>query len=385
MRTHVALISLVTVVLLNTVVFVNCSTDSPTRAPIGQENSSSDSESCRYEGVGLPDEGEDSGEASRLEFIQRRVPAEWEPHAATWMQWPSSWEASMRPGFADIIDIIQDYEPVHLLTGSQPEKTAAEQFLSSKGVPSTNITWHIIPVDNAWMRDNGPVYVTGVSNAARANRFACIQNWKFDAWGGNFGGDVRCENDDMVPVRVAEYLGTTVVDHQDYVLERGNLEFNGAGTLALNWDCQIDRNPGMTEAEHEAILMEAFGLNQIIWAYGHDPGEGTTGHIDGTARFVDNNTIVIADFESAIDFELLATACQEAGLEVLRYGGDLNWLVGNGFVIASDDSPSPSQIASFFPGRDIHLIDVSIITIEGGGIHCVTNDQPRVGVNRMMR
>ncbi|MCP4108973.1 MAG: agmatine deiminase family protein [Desulfobacteraceae bacterium] len=87
---------------------------------------------------------------------------------------------------------------------------------------------------------------------------------------------------------MGEYLSMTVEDHQDYVLERGNLEFNGVDTLVLNWDCQDNRNPGMTKAEHEAILRKAFGVTKIIWAYGHDPEDGTTGHIDGTARFSDS-------------------------------------------------------------------------------------------------
>ncbi len=102
---------------------------------------------------------------------QVRVPAEWEAHAATWMQWPGRWERAMRPAFADIIDVIQGYEPVHLLTSSQSEQAAAAQFLTAHGVPDTNITWHIIPVDNGWMRDNGPVYVTDGTKM-------WIQNWE---------------------------------------------------------------------------------------------------------------------------------------------------------------------------------------------------------------
>ena len=123
---------------------------------------------------------------------QVRVPAEWEAHAATWMQWPGRWERAMRPAFADIIDVIQGYEPVHLLTSSQSELDSATQFLTTHGVPDTNITWHIIPVDSAWMRDNGPVYVTDGTKM-------WVQNWKFDAWGGNFGADISGDNDNLVP------------------------------------------------------------------------------------------------------------------------------------------------------------------------------------------
>ncbi len=303
-----------------------------------------------------------------------RVPAEWETHAATWMQWPNHWESKMRPAFADIIKVIQAYEPLHLLTSSVSEKAEAEQFLSKQGVPDTNITWHIVPVDNAWMRDNGPIYVTDGSDI-------WIQNWKFDAWGGNFGSDVTFLNDNRIPAYVGEYLGMAIEDHQEYVLEKGNLESNGAGILVLGWDCQDDRNPGLTQAEHEAILKEAFGATQILWAYGHWPGEGTTGHIDATARFVNADTIAIADFEAPIDFDGLAAAAEEIGLNVVRYQGDLNWLVGNGFVLAMSegalyDEEAKSRLELLFPGRDVFLIDSRTIAKAGGGIHCVTNDQP---------
>jgi agmatine deiminase len=306
-----------------------------------------------------------------------RAPAEWETQAAIWMQWPNQLEFAMRPAFADIINVVQKYEPVHLLTSSESEKVEAEQFLSERRVPDTNITWHIVPVDNAWMRDNGPVYVTDGTDL-------WIQNWRFDAWGGNFGDDVLYENDNLVPDYVANHLGIASEHHQEYVLEKGNLEFNGAGTLVLNWDCQDDRNPGMARAEHEAILKEAFGLTQVIWAYGHWPQDGTTGHIDGYSRFIDSDTIAIADYgKNASETEKkLAAACEGAGLKVVWHAGDVNWLVGNGFVVSgafgddAADAKAKSQLESLFPRRDVYLLDVKTIWDAGGGIHCVTNDEP---------
>lgn len=305
-----------------------------------------------------------------------RVPAEWESHAATWMQWPGPFEAQMRPEFAEIIRVIQAYEPMHLLTSTDAEKVAAQQFLADRGVPSDRLRWHVVPVDNSWMRDNGPIYLT-------ENGETRIQNWRFDAWGGNFGAFIPWRNDNAIPAYVGDFLGLEVENRQDYVLEKGNLEFNGAGTLVLNWDCQDDRNPGLSRAEHEAILTEAFGLSRIIWAYGHYPEDGTTGHIDGTARFIDEDTIAIADYGSSIENDL-AAACEAAGLEVVWYPGDPNWLVGNGFVAgvssgnAVTDADLESRLESYFPGRDVHMIDVSSLAQSGGGIHCVTNDQPAV-------
>jgi len=308
-----------------------------------------------------------------------RVPAEWEEHAATWMQWPNIYEANMRTAFADIINVIQAYEPVHLLTSTPAEKAEAQLFLAQNGVPENNITWHIIPVDNAWMRDNGPIYVSNGVNTT-------IQNWKFDAWGGNFGPEVSSSNDNLVPNTVAEYLGINSEDYQDYVLEKGNLEFNGAGILVLNWDCQVDRNPGLSKAQHEAILKKALGVTTIIWAYGHEPGEGTTGHIDGTARFIDQDTLAITDYGTNTE-SALAIAAEQAGLEVVWYPGDPNWLVGNGFVVAagegdtSFDNKLKSLLQAWFPERDIHLLNITEIQNSGGGIHCVTNDQPVLSTN----
>jgi len=152
----------------------------------------------------------------------------------------------------------------------------------------------------------------------------------------------------------------------------------------LNWDCQDDRNPGMTQAEHEAILKEAFGVTQIIWAYGHWEEDGTTGHIDGYARFIDHATIVVADYgDYASETEAnLAAALEEAGLEVIWFPGDPNWLVGNGFVMSGAsgddeaDAAAKSQLEALFPDRDVYLINVKTIWEAGGGIHCVTNDEP---------
>lgn len=343
---------------------VGCSGDDDNEATTGAQDS----------GASGADGGVVSGE--------RRVPAEWETHAATWMQWPGPWEAQMRPAFADIINVVQSYEPLHLLTSTAAERDKAQRFLAQRGVPEGNITWHIVPVDNSWPRDNGPIYLTDDDSKV------WLQDWRFDAWGGNFGAEVGHAQDDAVPAYIADHLNMTLEAHPDYVLERGNLEFNGAGGLVVGWDCQDDRNPGKTRAEHEAILIEAFNLVQIIWAYGHDPGDGTTGHIDGVARYIDEDTIAIAETHWGAETEAkLVEACQEAGLEVVRIPspGDtdyMNWLVGNGFVAgmafgdADADAAAQAQLETLFPGRDVHMIDANTLWSAGGGVHCVTNDQP---------
>ena len=122
-------------------------------------------------------------------------------------------------------------------------------------------------------------------------------------------------------------------------------------------------------------------MKKIIWAFGYYPEDGTTGHIDGIARFVSRDTVAVADYGSPIEQDL-AAACRAAGLRVIWYPGDPNWLVGNGFVAAvssgsaTRDAELRTLLSSFFPGRDVHLIAIPEIAAGGGGIHCVTNDQP---------
>ena len=306
-----------------------------------------------------------------------RVPAEWEPQAAVWMQYPDKWEADMRPVFAEIVSVVQQYQPVHMLTRNEREKHQAQRLLTQLGVTDTNIQWHVVPFDNAWMRDNGPIYVTNGNKT-------WIQNWGFDAWGGNFGDDVGYANDNLIPNYVAKQLNVVSEQYLDYVLEKGNVEVNGEGILVINWDCQDQRNPGMTQQEHEAILKEKLGVHTIVWAYGHYPEDGTTGHIDGTARFINSNTLVITVLDDSQTDDQLVADAHTAGLKVLRYDGNPNWLVGNGFIVAMADEYSEYneelqfQLESFYPDRDVYLIDASMIAEAGGGIHCVTNEQPLV-------
>ncbi len=144
----------------------------------------------------------------------------------------------------------------------------------------------------------------------------------------------------------------------------------------------------MTRAEYEAILKEAFGLNQIIWVYGHVPGERTIRHIDGMARLIDIETIAIADSNwGAKNQNSLATACQEVGLKVVRIPCPgktdyMNCLVCNGFVAGmifgekAADAVVKSIFESLFPSRNVHMLYASILWCAGGVIHCVTNDQP---------
>jgi len=324
----------------------------------------------------------------------------------------------MRPDFSAIIDILQDYEPVNIIVESTSARNQARNYLTNLGVPLTNITWHIMLYDWAWMRDNGPVWIDGARNPdvkgdicifdtewmntrgtvwTDAIHEQFIQDWGFDAWGGI---EPQYENDDAVPCQVAEIEGLPC-DSYTLILERGNLEFNGAGTLITSWACQNDRNPDVSRTEMEALLKEVFGLSQIVWLLSAPSSDITGGHVDGIARFIDKNTVAVARYVDQDDpdawiFEEAASIIQDAGFQVVRndipgyvaYHGDqlpaiyVNWLVANGVVITTGfgvpawDNAAKTTVEGYFPGRDVFVVETLETWYWGGGVHCVTNDQP---------
>jgi len=336
-----------------------------------------------------------------------RIPAEWEPHEATWMQWPGKYEKMYREEFAELIGVLQKYESVVIVYSYPDLKQNAIHVLTRKGIPLTNIHFEEISNDNAWMRDNGPVYAVGCGRQ-------WIQDWKFNAWGEMKWGGVSLpyRKDNMVPRKVASLLGMSVDIIDDYILERGNLECNGIDTMIVNWDCQKTRQPGWSKSRTEELFKQNFGVVRVVWAPTSLPDEFTGGHIDGMARFINADTVVVPEYvdqshPGAVVYEDAAEAILEAGLNVIRMempgyfyfdpkvAGDrgtqleanyVNWLVGNGVVIATGfgipewDNAAKKTIEGYFPDRDVHMITAPTIWYYGGGIHCVTNDQPALSI-----
>ena len=333
----------------------------------------------------------------------KRVPAEWEPQAATWLQWPGRYERVFEPAFAQMSIIISRYQPLKILYDSKTDLAQARKaIVAAGGDPQhANIEWLPIPNDNAWMRDNGPLYLVEDGELR-------IQNWGFDAWGGAFGSDISYHKDNQVPARLGEHLGLAV-EPVDIVHERGNLEFNGVDTVLLNWSTLGDpaRNPGYSREQAEIDLKHYFGVSRVVMVEGVPDGDLTRGHIDGFARFIAADTVVVSqctaasrcrpgDGASGSIYEAAAETIAAAGLKVIRDPilgqvryrdavfdtNYLNWLVGNGFVIsvgfgdAQTDAAAKRRIEGYFPGRDVYLIEMLASWYDGGGVHCHTNDQP---------
>ncbi|MCP4131289.1 MAG: agmatine deiminase family protein [bacterium] len=327
-----------------------------------------------------------------------RLPGEWEEQASVWMQWPGDWESGLRPSFVSIAAVIQQYENVNLIVLNESMKSRATQMFREQNVPLTRITFHTANYDSIWLRDNGPVYVFDKNSK-------WVQDFGFDAYGQDSGDDVEYKNDNKIPQVICHRVGGEYENNNSYILERGNLEANGKDMVMLNWDCQRDRNPGWSKERTEIYLKEKFGVSRVIWMEGHDPEDITTGHIDGTARFVNESTVVIARVADAANesysgekanLDNLAAAAKAAGLTVERFpipgfisvkGEELpaiymNYLVGNKFVLGMAfgndawDKSARAKLQSLYPNRTVHMIEVNAIWRLGGGIHCVTNDEP---------
>jgi len=335
----------------------------------------------------------------------RRVAAEWEPQEAIWLQWPSEFERVFQPAFAQMSAIISRYEKLNILFDSPADQAQARAALEAAGADPdhVNIDWLHIPNDSAWMRDNGPVYVV-------ENGELRIQNWEFNAWGGAFGLDIPYDQDNRVPSLLGERFDIPV-ELVDIVHERGNLEFNGVDTVLLNWSTIGDpaRNSGYSREQAEKDLKEHFGVSRVVMVEGFARGELTRGHIDGFARFINADTVVVAqctdgsrcrpgDGDAGSLYDSAAETIAAAGFNVIRdpilgqveYRDKvfntkyLNWLVGNGFVIAGgfgheeQDAAAKKRIEGYFPGRDVYVIEILESWYDGGGVHCHTNDQPAI-------
>lgn len=323
---------------------------------------------------------------------QRRVAAEWEPHESTWMQWPKGQENSYKPNFANIIDALQEYEPIHVIVQSASARSQAQNYLANRGVAATNLHWHIVPYDWAWMRDNGPVWVD-VAGLLTA------QDWVFDGWGGEVVN--TWAKDDAVPCQVADIVEAPCEAYSP-INERGTLEFNGVDTLIASWPVLSDRNPGWTQAQMETLFEQAFGVTEVVWLLSEPASDVYTGgHVDGIARFIAADTVVVSRYvdqgdPEAAAYEDAAQILEGAGLNVLRLdipgyityfnvpmaANYINWYVANDVVIVSGfgnaawDAAAKLAIEGFFPGRAVHVVDTREIWYWGGGAHCVTNDRP---------
>lgn len=336
------------------------------------------------------------------------MPAEWAPHAATFLTWPHRAEiwrgvhSAVEATFVTLATELSRVEHVHISVPDRDWVTRVERLLADAGAELGAIRLHRIASDDVWARDHGPTVVLdrGAAPATDPRRFV---EWKFNAWGGKFESAL----DDLVAGELADRLGFDRV-RCPLVMEGGALEVNGEGDLLTTEAVLLNpnRNPGTSRAELEQTLRELLGVQRIHWLARGLLGDDTDGHIDDIARFVDARTIVAVcpDDPSHPD-----RAAMDENLERLRgfegrdgrfevltlpmpepvaYAGEhlpasyANFYVANGLVLVPVfDQPTDARalglLAERMPGRRVVGVDCRALVSQYGAIHCVTQQLPR--------
>ncbi|MEJ2291365.1 MAG: agmatine deiminase family protein [Deinococcales bacterium] len=333
------------------------------------------------------------------------MPPEWEPHAATWTSWPFDdvlWEGQLegvRDDMAGLVATVARYESVVVNVRDEEAERDAHRRLAALAAPQERIAFHRLPLNDAWFRDNGPIFVRDA-----AGRVA-LTDWRFNAWGGKYA---PWDDDDRAPRVVARRLRMQRFEIP-YVMEGGSLEVNGEGVCLTTRSCLLarERNPELDEHEVETLLRRTLGVRHVVWLEGALEGDHTDGHIDTLVRFADDRTIVCALEEDVEDPNHGPTRHNLEALRSLRahdgtpyrvvalplprrrmeLGGTrlppsyANFYIGNGFVVVplyedENDEAALTTLRPLFPGRDVIGLGSTHLITGGGAFHCVTQQQP---------
>lgn len=330
-----------------------------------------------------------------------RFPAEWEPHAATWLSWPhnpKTWPGKFAPipaVWAELVRTLARFEPVHVLAGGKDVFAQAKAMVGS--VP--NVTLHGISTNDCWTRDHGPMFLVGPSNLPKA-----LVDWEYNAWGGKYP---PFDSDNAVPGRIAEMTGRRRFRPR-IILEGGSVDGNGRGTILTTARCVLNpnRNQGLTQSDIQRYLADYCAARKVIWLGGEIAGDDTDGHIDQLVRFVGPSTVVTVLEDDPADenypslranFEQLQRETDQDGrpLDVVplpmprpKFFDDArlpasyaNFYIANGVVIVPqfDDPADREAIAilkQLFPGREVLGLPAIDLVWGLGSYHCITQQEP---------
>ncbi|SFF15399.1 agmatine deiminase [Actinoplanes philippinensis] len=321
------------------------------------------------------------------------MPAETEPHTCTWMAWPSSGYADgdeARRAWASVALAVAEFEPVRLVVDPSAIRDATDWLGDA-------VEYFQAPLDDAWMRDIGPTFVVGPDGLGAVD-------WVFNGWGGQSWA--TWEKDARIARRVAEWAGATIIG-SEMVNEGGGIHVDGRGTVLVTETVQRDpgRNPGWTRGRVEGELRRTLGVREVVWlprGLTRDYEEfGTRGHVDIVATFPAPGTVLLhvqpdpghpdhlvtAEIRAALpdDWKIIDLPAPE-GVEDGNGPVDhsyVNHLVCNAGVVACTfDDPRDDQaleiLAAAYPGRRVVGVDARAIFALGGGIHCITQQEPAI-------
>jgi agmatine deiminase len=329
-----------------------------------------------------------------------RMPAEWEPHEATWIAWPHNrgdWPGRFAPipwVYAEIVRKLAGVELVRILIKDRPAEEAASRILRRAGADLAAVEFFHAPTDRGWTRDYCPLFVKN-----RAGEVA-LTNWRFNGW-GKYGD---WSNDAAIPQALAAALKLRAWE-PGLVLEGGSIDVNGRGMLLTTEECLLSpvqaRNPHLGRRQIEQALAGYLGARRVVWLHQGIAGDDTHGHVDDLARFVSADTVVIATETDRSDpnYEPLRenlAILRKLPLRVVKLpmpaplifdgrrlpASYANFYIANGLVLAPtfndpNDRVALHTLARLFPDRVVAGIHAVELVWGLGALHCMTQQQPR--------
>ena len=336
------------------------------------------------------------------------MPAEWEPHEATWLSWPqpdcNSFPGSYArviPTFVKMAETLAESEIVRInVSGADQEKTVRKLLRSC---PPERVEYFHIPTDEPWCRDHGPIFVKRDKSPQLA-----VLNFGFNAWGFKLS---PFDEDNAVPPAVAKALGLPIFNFEHFILEGGSIDTNGQGTLLTTESCLLNpnRNPTLDRTAIEKKLRDKLGVKKILWLGDGIEGDDTDGHVDDITRFVGPSTVITAVEEDEhdpnceplqqnldrlhtmrlADGEPLHVLTLPMPTRIMREGQRLpasyaNFYIANSVVLLpvfneNNDAWAVSALHEAFPTRRIVPIDCRELIWGLGAFHCLTQQQPAIG------
>lgn len=327
------------------------------------------------------------------------MPAEWAPHAATWIAWPSHpdlWRQHLAPAraaFARLVSTIAQGETAEVLV---PD--AAQEAVARQALPKRNVRLRRVPFGDIWLRDTAPLFLVGDEGASAA---VCFD---FNGWGGKY----VLEHDNHVAKRIAAIAGAPCFT-TPFVLEGGAIDVDGEGNVLVTRQCLLNpnRNGIVGEREVETVICGSLGVDKVLWLGSGLLNDHTDGHVDTVVRFVRPGLVVLMEPRSTDDpnRDVLRDIAREVEalrdargrpIEVVRIpspgrvlDGDgkimpasyVNFYVSNASVVVPTygtpwDDEAIELLGALFPGKHALGIDARALLTGGGALHCITQQQP---------
>lgn len=342
--------------------------------------------------------------------IKSRMPAEWEPHASTWIGWPhrdDDWPGKIEAihwAFCEIVRKLVPGERVGILVQSTAAQAHATEMLTRTGVDLGAVDFLPCPTDRNWLRDTGPIFVW--QNGRLIARDFRFRGWnRYDDW----------QHDDLVAQCIAQHSDIiterSTMAEKDLVLEGGAIDVNGQGTILATEECLLDnvqqvRNPDLDRAGYEHFFRHLLGATKTIWLGRGIAGDDTHGHVDDICRFVDDTTVVLCRESNSHDENYIALEENRERLETARLADGsrpeviylpmptpltcdgirlpasyANFYIANAVVLVPtfndlQDRHALGILSELFSDRPVVGVNATDLIWGLGAIHCLTQQQP---------